>query len=91
MVMTTIDRHGESLQTIQPDRTLTAGPIQLQAGVPLSPNNLLGDAAVYLFCKSIIHVRFSREGDEADARSAPFDAVQARYWHAYQVNGSACC
>lgn len=49
MVMTTIDRHGESLQTIQPDRTLTAGPIQLQAGVPLSPNNLLGDAAVYLF------------------------------------------
>ena len=74
MVMTTLDRHGESLQTVQPDRTLTAGPIPLTAGIPLSPNTLLQDGAVYLFCKSLIHVRFSREGDDADAWSAPIDA-----------------
>lgn len=74
MVMTTLDRHGEPLQTVQPDRTLTAGPLQLQAGIPLSPNTLLNGGAVYLFCKSIIHVRFSREGDAADAWSAPIDA-----------------
>lgn len=74
MVMTTLDRHGESLQTVQPDRTITAGPLPLTAGIPLSPNLPLTDGAVYLFCKSIIHVRFSREGDAADAWSAPIDA-----------------
>ncbi|MFV3406452.1 hypothetical protein ACNFIC_21250 [Pseudomonas sp. NY15463] len=89
--MTTIDRHGESLQTIQPDRTLTAGPIQLQAGVPLSPNNLLGDGAVYLFCKSIIHVSSAARVMKPMPGLHPLMPVQARYWHAYQVNGSACC
>lgn len=74
MVMTTLDRHGETLQTVQPDRTITAGPIQLQAGAPLSPNHSLTGGAVYLFCKSLIHVRFSRDGDAADAWSAPIDA-----------------
>lgn len=74
MVMTSLDRHGESLQTVQPNRTLTAGPLQLQAGVPLSPTQPLQAGAVYLFCKSLIHVRFSREGDAADSWSAPIDA-----------------
>ena len=74
MVMASLDWHGESLQTVRPNRAITAGPIQLQADVPLSPTQLRRPVAVYLLCKSLIHVRFSREGDAADAWSAPIDA-----------------
>ncbi len=75
MVMTSLDWHGESLQTVRPNRAITAGPIQLQAGVSLSPTQLLRPVAVYLLCKSLIHVRFSREGDAADSWSALIDAL----------------
>lgn len=46
-----------SLGILFVDRTNTAGPLPLTAGIPLSPNQPLTDGAVYLFCKSLIPVR----------------------------------
>lgn len=72
-VTTLIDQHGNTIQAVQPGSTLSDGPELLVTGLP---NNYgpVETEAVYIYCKSVVHVRYSKEGDPANAWNAPIDA-----------------